>query len=175
MRELLANYVVDFRELGVLQFQTGEITGRGQPEKYALLNEDQAYLLLTFSRNTARVRKLKVGLVKAFREARQVMGVHQDEYLPTYRSLHDEISRLAGESRNARFVHMNINKAINQTLGVKSGQRHGLPLPCKAMLIVAQIVARNAMTTSLDHKDAYQSVKRALQALHQALVVARYA
>lgn len=68
--ELVKGYASDFEQLGILRFQTGEIRGRGQPEKFALLNEDQTYLLLTFSRNTAKVRQLKVNLVKAFKLAR---------------------------------------------------------------------------------------------------------
>lgn len=67
---LVKRYEADFLELGILRFETGEIAGRGQPEKYALLNEDQSYLLLTYSRNTPKVRALKIKLIKAFREAR---------------------------------------------------------------------------------------------------------
>lgn len=66
-------YPADFEELGVLRFEIGKPpTGSkgGRPEEYALLNEDQCYLLLTYSRNTLRVRKLKISLIKAFREAR---------------------------------------------------------------------------------------------------------
>ncbi len=164
VRELLTDYVDDFRELGILRFQTGEIAGRGQPERYALLNEDQAYLLLTYSRNTAKVRQLKVRLVLAFREARQAQDIHQTEYLPTYHSLHDEIARLADGADKQRYVHMNVNRAINKAVGVKSGERHTLPLPSKAMLIVAQSVAH-------DHKDGYQAAKVALQDLNHALEV----
>lgn len=68
--EMVKKYVTNFEQLGILRFETEEIKGRGQPEKYALLNEDQAYLLLTFSRNTAKVRQLKVNLVLAFKHAR---------------------------------------------------------------------------------------------------------
>lgn len=68
---LIKLYRGDFLELGILPFETEEIRGRGQPEKFALLNEDQAYLLLAYSKNTKRVRMLKVRLVKAFRDARQ--------------------------------------------------------------------------------------------------------
>lgn len=67
---LIKRYEADFRGLGILAFQTEEIRGRGQPEKFALLTEDQTYLLLTYSRNTKKVRALKVNLVMAFREAR---------------------------------------------------------------------------------------------------------
>ncbi len=72
--DLVKRYEADFLELGILRFETGEIVGRGQPEKYALLNEDQCYLLLTYSRNTPKVRKLKINLIKAFREARYGMA-----------------------------------------------------------------------------------------------------
>lgn len=70
VRQTLAKFSDDFRRLGILPFETGEIRGRGQPERYALLNEDQCYLLLAFSRNTTKVRELKVALVRAFSEAR---------------------------------------------------------------------------------------------------------
>ncbi|MNN40248.1 Phage regulatory protein Rha [compost metagenome] len=72
--DLVKRYEADFLELGILRFETGEIVGRGQPEKYALLNEDQCYLLLTYSRNTPKVRALKINLIKAFREARYGMA-----------------------------------------------------------------------------------------------------
>ena len=73
--DLIKRYESDFRCLGILAFQTEEIRGRGQPEKFALLSEDQAYLLLTYSRNTKRVRALKVNLVMAFRDARNKAGL----------------------------------------------------------------------------------------------------
>jgi hypothetical protein len=72
---LIRGYKADFEELGILRFEIGEIIGRGQPEQYALINEDQAYLLLAYSRNTKKVRSLKVNLVKAFRDARNKAGI----------------------------------------------------------------------------------------------------
>lgn len=73
----IKKYRSDFEELGVVRFETGKPSGGkgGRPEKFALLNEDQAYLLLSFSRNTKRVRRLKVNLVKAFRDARDRAGL----------------------------------------------------------------------------------------------------
>ncbi len=80
----IRSYKSDFEELGILRFEIGEIIGRCQPEQFALLNEDQAYLLLTYSRNTKKVRALKVNLVMAFREARygaafQVLAARKEE------------------------------------------------------------------------------------------------
>jgi phage regulator Rha-like protein len=57
-------------ELGILLFQTEEIKGRGQPEKYAMLTEDQAVAVVNLSRNTKQVVAFKIKLAKAFVEAR---------------------------------------------------------------------------------------------------------
>ena len=121
--ELAKDHEADFEQLGTLRFQTGEIKGRGRPEKFAMLNEDQCYLLLTYTRNTKRTRQLKVKLVKAFGEARRAASQHSTEYLPAYHQLHDEIHALAAGSSNGRHVYMNVNRLINKTVGVKAGQQ----------------------------------------------------
>jgi phage regulator Rha-like protein len=70
---LIERYALKFEELGHLPFQTEvgkRSQGGGKAEKFALLNEDQAYFLLALSRNTDRVVDLKASLIMAFREAR---------------------------------------------------------------------------------------------------------
>lgn len=170
VRELLSSYTDDFHELGILRFQAGEIRGRGQPEKYAMLNEDQAYLLLTYSRNTATVRALKVRLVKAFREARQAQDLTRTEYLPTYHTLHDEIHALAGQSPNERFVHMNVNRLINKAIGIGPGERGCLDVPRRSILIAAQFVASTAMQGAADHREGYAHAKHALDRFGMTLL-----
>ncbi|NLY64615.1 MAG: Rha family transcriptional regulator, partial [Alcaligenaceae bacterium] len=167
---LLTTHKNDFKELGILRFQIGEIAGRGQPERYAMLNEDQAYLLLTYSRNTKKVRQLKLRLVQAFKKARQARSVHQTEYLQTYHQLHDAIARVAGGSSNERFIHMNVNKAINQAVGIKPGNRHKLTFPSQSVLVVAQSIACNAMAAASNHKEGYEGTKQALHILKKMLV-----
>lgn len=74
---LIKRYAAKFREFGLLRFQIDKVSGMGRPEKFALLNEDQCYLLLTLSRNTRRVVDLKTKLVQEFakaREAGRLMG-----------------------------------------------------------------------------------------------------
>lgn len=54
---------------GVVTFETKkplEASKGGRPERIAYLSEDQATLLMTFSRNTAQVVECKAALVKAF-------------------------------------------------------------------------------------------------------------
>ena len=95
--ELLDKHKADFLELGVLPFQTEKPSGPngGRPERFALLSEDQAYLLLTYSRNTAKVRGLKVKLVQAFSAARKAAEQRKCDYLPTYHLAHDALKGLA--------------------------------------------------------------------------------
>lgn len=165
--ELVKNYQADFEELGLLRFQTGKANG-GRPEKFALLNEGQSYLALSFSKNTAKVRQLKVKLVKAFLEAAKAVNLRQTEYLPAYHALHDQIKVLAAGSPNERFMHMNVNKATNKAAGLDAGQRGNASLPQQSMLIVAQSVAVRAAQGATDHHDLQRRVSQSLKALAAA-------
>lgn len=171
--ELVKGYRGDFEQLGVVPFETEKPAGAagGRPERFALLNEDQAYLLLTFSRNTAKVRALKVKLVQAFGEARRAAQQRAVEYLPTYHQLHDVVAIKAAGSANQRFVHMNLNKLVNRTCGLEPGQRLAAPMAQQSMLSVAQAIAASAMRAGHDHHDGYQRAKNALQALHAVAAI----
>ncbi len=75
---LITRYESSFQQLGLLRFEIAKPvqgTAGGRPQSYALLNEDQCYLLLSLSRNTQRVVDLKVKLVQAFSEARRAGAV----------------------------------------------------------------------------------------------------
>ena len=73
-RELIEKYLPDFEEFGVCPFETAKPpqgSYGGRPEKFALLNEDQSYLLLTYAQNTEQARALKIRLVRSFGEYRR--------------------------------------------------------------------------------------------------------
>lgn len=163
VREMIQKYADDFREHGKVPFQT-EASPSGQREKFALLNEDQAYLLLTFSRNTAKVRKLKSQLVKAFSEARKAVEHRQTQYLPTYHDLHDKAAELDGG-----HLHLNLNRLINKAVNVESGQRRSLPVPDQSLIVVYQTIATKAMQDAADHKEAYAQAKTAILTAQRAL------
>ena len=162
--ELVKNYKADFEQLGKVTFQT-EALPSGQLEKFALLNEDQAYLLLTYSRNTTKVRALKVKMVKAFAEARRAAEVRQVEYLPAYHQLHDAIKVAANGSPNERFIHMNANKALNQLAGVESGQRAGAGSLQQSILAVDSALAAQALQNATDGHGLHKRIKAALEPL----------
>ena len=168
--ELLKGHRTDFEELGKVRFETGASPGSktGQTERFALLNEDQSYLLLTYSRNTDRTRQLKVKLVKAFGEARRAAGQHGTEYLPSYHQLHDQLHTLAAGSDHERHVHMNVNRLINKTVGLEPGQRSAASMPVQSLLAVAQAVAVQATRGAPDHRAGYQRIKIAMAALSAA-------
>ena len=76
------------KAFGILRFETAEIIGRGQPEKYAYLTEDQATFLMTLSRNTPEVVRCKVLLVTQFSQAKRLLaeqdridGSHSSTYI----------------------------------------------------------------------------------------------
>ncbi len=61
---------------GVLRFEIAKPPSGsrgGRPERYALLTEQQANLLLTYSKNTPQARLCKRKLVKAFEEAKKLI------------------------------------------------------------------------------------------------------
>ena len=72
---LAKKYEADLNEFGVASFKTNLQT-RGnrngtQEKEIAILNEQQATLLITYMRNSDKVRKFKIALVKAFFEMRE--------------------------------------------------------------------------------------------------------
>lgn len=171
--ELVKTYAADFEQLGLLRFQTGAVKTPGargtKTIKSALLSEDQCYLLLTYSRNTAKVRALKVELVKAFRDARAAAETRQRDYLPGYHQMHDVAHALAAGSPNEKFVHINLNKLVNRVAGIEAGQRRTLAAPVMSLTVVAQTIATKAMAGAQDHRDGFQRAKAALGRLQAVL------
>lgn len=169
--ELVEKHKADFLELGVVPFQTEKPTGPsgGRPERFALLNEEQAHLLLTYSRNTATVRALKVKLVKAFSAARKAAEQHATEYLPSYHLAHDALKGLAPDPQRQQYLHMNVNKLLNKVAGIESGKRGVAPLGSMALLTVGQMLTAQAVAGAGDHKTAYGRIKNALHSLQVLL------
>ncbi len=113
----IERYSDELKSFGVLAFEIAKpTTAGGRPERYALLNEDQAIFLLTLARNSSRVVPLKISLVVAFGEARARAQVSQSQYLPCYHALHEQVSALARRARECGsktpegLFHINVNR-----------------------------------------------------------------
>lgn len=173
--ELIERYEPKFQRFGLLPFQTEAVKtseSRGVKHlKFALLNEDQSYFLLSLSRNSEIVVDLKADLVMAFREARNKETVSNLQYLPLYKEMHEEVKALAlraeehGSTTPERIFHINANRAINSAMGIASGARDSLTLDQQLLLTTLQAVYRNQLKTSLDagesHKEAAKKAKEA--------------
>lgn len=169
----ISNKLEQFKEHGLMRFKVAEIKGKGQPEKYALLNEAQSYLMLTVSRNTAVTVPLKSKLINAFMQARYQIQARQTEYLPSYHALHDLVKQKAEKASNPHFLHSNINKAINKAIAIESGTRTNLSYPQASLLVVAQMMVANAIEPAKNHKEAYMLAKASLQQLNALLTTAQ--
>lgn len=167
---LVSDYRPDFEAFGKVRFENAP-SSSGQSEKFALLNEDQAYLLLTYSRNTAKVRALKVKMVQAFRDARRAAEVRQVEYLPAYHALHDAIKAKAAGSPKERFMHINANKALNKLAGIEAGQRPMAGTAQQSMLAVGAMLATKATLEAKDGHGLQQRINAALKPLADVLTL----
>lgn len=101
IRNTILKFIDDFKTFGAVHFKNEGIVnnGKGEQPKTYYLNEQQAYLLLTYLRNSEIVRNFKVALVKAFFEMRQ------------------ELYHIASKSFQGKSVAHTIN-------GLKSGLSH---------------------------------------------------
>lgn len=72
--QLITTHADDLNEFGTFAFEMRKSGGR--PTRIALLNEQQATLLLTYLRNTEQVRAFKKNLVKAFFDMAQQLAGH---------------------------------------------------------------------------------------------------
>lgn len=74
MQNIIRKYQTQTEQsFGILRFENGEIKGRGQPEKFAWLTEEQALFYITLSKNSPKVVECKANLVKAFIAYRQAL------------------------------------------------------------------------------------------------------
>lgn len=78
LRQTIEKYLNELQGFGTIAFETASSKmpdGRPnpKPERFCYLNEDQATLLMTMSRNTEKVVICKVNLVKAFKQAKNAI------------------------------------------------------------------------------------------------------
>ncbi|MCS5487399.1 phage regulatory protein/antirepressor Ant [Curtobacterium flaccumfaciens pv. beticola] len=104
--ELIHSNRADFEEFGGVAFETRPFATAGgiQSRHVALLNEQQATLLMTYQRNTEQVRHFKKALVRAFFDmARRVASPPVPQSLPdALRAYAEEVEqRQALEARVA--------------------------------------------------------------------------
>lgn len=172
--ESITKHLSDYNELGIVTFQTERLLTENlgyRDHKYALLNEDHCYLLLTYMRNNTSVREKKVKLVKAFRDARAQLALRdmaRIEGKAVRRTETDAIKSLveyatAKGSSNANMYYANITKMTNSLLGIEKGQRDTLDHKSLQQIKIAETIVemaiRDGLKAELPYKDIYKLCK----------------
>lgn len=183
-RQLMDNirkYETAFLELGLLPFETEAVNEDGargiKYQQYALLNEDQAYFLLTLSRNSDKVVAAKLALVKAFREARAQMARADSARLEGKKARREETDAIKElvqyatdrGSESARMYYATITKMTNDILGITPGGRDKLPVVQLDRLRLAEtmidVALRDGMRAGLPYKQIYAMARDRVLAL----------
>lgn len=175
-RQLMENirkYEPQFLELGRLPFETETLQTAGGPQQtsYALLNEDQAYFLLTLSRNSEAVVAAKLALVKAFRQARGHIAKTETARIEGKKARSEETAAIAElvqyatdhGSESAKMYYVSITKMTNKLLGLESGKRDSLPPHALDALRLAEtmidVAIRDGLRAGLHYKQIYALAK----------------
>lgn len=184
--ENVLKYQDKFEEHGLLPFQTEAVNNddaRGvKYQKYALLNEDQCYFLLTLMRNNDFVVDKKSKLVKAFRQAKDQVTLRdmaRIEGKAVRRTETDAIKALveyatAKGSSNAKMYYASITKMTNDLLGVESGMRdkldHKQLQQIKVAETIVEMAIRDGLKAELNYKDIYKLCKDRVSAISSVLL-----
>lgn len=171
--ENIDKYNAELKSISGLPFETGTLETRGgiQSQRFAMLDEDQCYFLLTLMRNNERVVAAKLALVKAFKNARAQLALRDVVRLDgklVRKAETDSIKLLveyasANGSKSANRYYTNVTKMTNALLGIESGQREALDVnQLKQIAIlesVVDIAIRDGVKAELPYKDIYQLAK----------------
>lgn len=172
--ESITKYNSELLELGILPFETERLKTEqlgDREHKFAMLNEDQCYFVLTLMRNNAHVVKAKLQLVKAFRDARTQLANRdiarvdgkQVRKLET-KAIADlvEYAKAKG-SKSAELYYSNITKMTNSLLGIKAGERDSLDARTLGDIAVMEKIIANAVSdginAGMEYKDVYKLAK----------------
>ena len=175
----IRSYETEFSELGRVLFEKAPLSTPGGTQEivYALLNEDQAYFLLTLSRNSPMVVRAKLSLVKAFKSARETLEhstLARLEGKKARRIETDSIKRLVEYatqqgSKSADKYYMSVTKMTYDLLGLEAGQRDKLTKDQAQQLGMAELMVdiaiRNGIAMGLEYKAIYQLAKERVKHL----------
>lgn len=180
--ENIDKYKSQFEALGSLPFETEMGVRGGIPVRFALLNEDQCYFLLTLMRNNNHIVAAKLKLVKAFRDARAQLALRdmaRIEGKEVRRTETDAIKALveyatAKGSSNAKMYYANITRMTNSLLGIESGVRDNLDhkqlQQIKVAETIVEIAIRDGLKAELAYKDIYKLCKDRVSSIASVLL-----
>jgi len=182
VQSLIDKYGSDFKEFGRGAFEMRPLRTKGgvQEVKVYHLNEEQATLLLTYLKNTERIRTFKKELVRQFFELRRLLLERQSAQWQQTRLEGKAVRRLetdaikafveyaaANGSRHPEQYYVHFTAMAYAAVGVEPGQRDKLPVAAQVNLQLAELVVSRAVWAELaaetEYHKAFQNVKAKVQ------------
>lgn len=178
---LIQQHEQDFKEFGLLRFQIDAVKSEGyRGTKYTKtyqLNEQQATLLMTYLRNTEKVRAFKIELVRQFYLMREALRERQStEWMLTRRqgklirrAETDTLYKLGGYAAKQGSRHMQkevyrtYTKLVNSLVGIEAGERERASF--KALSVIAFLedmilhTVEDEMLNGTYYKEIYRKCK----------------
>ncbi len=186
---LIQKYKSDIEDLGVLRFENAK-GQNGRPQRFVFLNEEQSIFILTLSKNTQSVVKLKKDLSLQFVACRKYLMSKQQTRLTgkeKRRDLTDSIKKLVvlanqSGSKNANRYYTSFTKMIYQLMfnlkNVPENFRDTLDEKSLTKLQyyecqVAQWLD-DAIQFCMDYHEPYHAVKLRLKALVDVIGIVNF-
>lgn len=164
-----------YEEFGEVTFETEAQEARPQGGRsvvrYAMLNEDQCFLLLALMRNNERVLNCKVAIIKAFSSARKQLATRDFARLSGKKVRLEETDAIkelkdyaeAAGSQNANKLYMSYSKLANNICGVKAGEREIMDARQLSIMatveMMIKIAIQDGIKAEMDYHDIYQMAK----------------
>lgn len=124
--KLVRTYQADLEEFGRVRFKisTFNTNGGQQAREYAMLNQEQTTLLVTYMRNTPIIRQFKMTLVKTFSEMSAELNKNTQSLPTTYKEVLQHLLMNLEQTEKLELSLKQAQPAINhyqQTIESKSG------------------------------------------------------
>ena len=167
--KLIRQFQSDFKEFGEVRFETA-LNPQGSPTEYVILSEDQATYLVTLFANSKVVRRFKIKLVKAFRQALDRIaegfanpprtGLSQEKRLSHWdmTGALKEAREEAGKYTEAKHF-MCENKLCNSCITGKYAKLDEATLDNDQLVILKKVRVKNAAYIRADMDYAERKVK----------------
>lgn len=177
VNRLIQTHKADLEEFGILRFEIAEIKGRGQPERRYRLNEQQATLLMTYTRNTETVRAFKKELVKQFYAMRSLLlernsPIWQDARALTKAVRKQEVDAIRefveyatgqGSTHAARY-YTSISRIANKAAGITDRDAAHVE-QLTALMLIERVISdeiRAGIAAGNPYRDIYTAIQQRL-------------
>lgn len=172
-------YEKEICTLGKLGFEIRPMPS-GQEMKIYLLNEQQATFLITLLKNTNKVVKFKLELVRQFYQMKQYILEHNSPHWQATRLESKSNRKLETDeikifvayateqgSKNAEKYYCNLSKLANKAVGIEADSRNGATInQLNNLILIEHIIGeviKEEIKRNIYYKDIYKACKKRIE------------